>query len=176
MQAKAPGQPNADYWRARSALHLLEGNLRDAEGAWTIGNDLAGRLPVAGSYQLDRECYRRLRHAIDAATPPPVPQFENADVAAGVGYFSWRLAKVVGRSGKVYANEIQPGMIEKMKANMAQRRLENVEPVLGKPTTPCCRRESSILPSWWTFIMNSPSHKRCSTAFGSHSSPADASC
>jgi len=136
MQAKAPGQPNADYWRARSALHLLEGNLRDAEGAWTIGNDLAGRLPVAGSYQLDRDCYRRLRHAIDAATPPPVPQFENADVAAGVGYFSWRLAKVVGPAGKVYANEIQPGMIEKIKTNMAQRRLENVEPVLGKPDDP----------------------------------------
>src|SRR5581483_11752032 len=31
-----------------------------------------------------------------------------ADIGAGVGYMSWRLAERVGPSGKVYANDIQP--------------------------------------------------------------------
>ena len=59
-----------------------------------------------------------------------------ADIGAGVGYFSWRLAKAVGPTGKVYANEIQSGMIEKLKKNMAERSIANVEPVLGKLDDP----------------------------------------
>jgi precorrin-6B methylase 2 len=59
-----------------------------------------------------------------------------ADIGAGVGYFSWRLAKVVGPTGKVYANEIQSGMIDNLKKNMQERSIANVEPVLGKLDDP----------------------------------------
>jgi precorrin-6B methylase 2 len=59
-----------------------------------------------------------------------------ADIGAGVGYYSWRLAKIVGPSGKVYANEIQSEMIEKIRKNMAERSITNVEPVLGKVDDP----------------------------------------
>ena len=55
-----------------------------------------------------------------------------ADIGAGVGYFSWRLAKVVGPAGKVYANEVQQGMIDKLKKNIEKKSIANVEPVLGK--------------------------------------------
>ena len=55
-----------------------------------------------------------------------------ADIGAGVGYFTWRLADVVGKSGKVYANDIQPEMIQMLKRNIRDRGLKNVEPVLGK--------------------------------------------
>lgn len=54
-----------------------------------------------------------------------------ADIGAGVGYMSWRLAKRVGPTGKVYANDIQPQMLELLKKNMAERKIANVEPVLG---------------------------------------------
>jgi ubiquinone/menaquinone biosynthesis C-methylase UbiE len=54
-----------------------------------------------------------------------------ADVGAGAGYITWRLAARVGPAGKVYANDIQPEMIELLKKNMAERRIANVEPVLG---------------------------------------------
>ena len=54
-----------------------------------------------------------------------------ADVGAGAGYFTWRLAERVGPSGKVYANDIQPEMLDLLRANMRERRRTNVEPVLG---------------------------------------------
>ena len=54
-----------------------------------------------------------------------------ADVGAGAGYITWRMAQRVGPAGKVYANDIQPEMLELLKRNMRQRKLENVETVLG---------------------------------------------
>src|SRR3954469_22229705 len=35
-----------------------------------------------------------------------------ADVGAGSGYITWRLAERVGPTGKVYANDIQPEMLK----------------------------------------------------------------
>jgi len=59
-----------------------------------------------------------------------------ADIGAGVGYFTWRLADTVGPSGKVYANDIQPEMIQMLKRNIKDRNLTNVEPILGKYDDP----------------------------------------
>jgi SAM-dependent methyltransferase len=53
------------------------------------------------------------------------------DVGAGAGYLTWRLAALVGPAGKVYANDIQPEMLELLKSNMRQRKINNVEAVLG---------------------------------------------
>src|SRR5260370_19631414 len=46
-----------------------------------------------------------------------------ADIGAGVGYFTWRLADRVGPKGKVYANDIQPEMIRQLREHMAARKL-----------------------------------------------------
>ncbi|MBZ5623288.1 MAG: class I SAM-dependent methyltransferase [Acidobacteriia bacterium] len=54
-----------------------------------------------------------------------------ADVGAGAGYMTWRLAERVGPSGKVYANDIQQKMLDLLRRNMDQRKLANVETVLG---------------------------------------------
>jgi ubiquinone/menaquinone biosynthesis C-methylase UbiE len=54
-----------------------------------------------------------------------------ADVGAGAGYMTWRMAERVGPTGKVYANDIQPKMLELLGANMKDRGLTNVETVLG---------------------------------------------
>ncbi len=59
-----------------------------------------------------------------------------ADVGAGVGYFSWRLAERVGPEGRVYAVDIQPGMLRLLEQNMAQRKLNNVQGVLGAVDDP----------------------------------------
>ena len=55
-----------------------------------------------------------------------------ADIGAGNGYMTWRLAERVGPTGKVYANDIQPEMLAMLRENMLQRKLKNVETVLGK--------------------------------------------
>jgi ubiquinone/menaquinone biosynthesis C-methylase UbiE len=59
-----------------------------------------------------------------------------ADIGAGAGYFTWRLAERVGPEGTVYANDIQPGMLELLKKNIAERGLHNVKTVLGKTDDP----------------------------------------
>ena len=59
-----------------------------------------------------------------------------ADIGAGVGYFTWRMAERVGPTGKVYASDIQPGMLEQLKKNVAARGLTNVVPVLGTNADP----------------------------------------
>jgi len=54
-----------------------------------------------------------------------------ADVGAGVGYMTLRMAKRVGPSGKVYANDIQPEMLSELQSNAAKANLSNIKTVLG---------------------------------------------
>src|SRR5215471_16947511 len=53
-----------------------------------------------------------------------------ADIGAGVGYHVWRLAEIVGPTGKVIGEDIQEGKIRLLKKNVDDRKLRNVEPVL----------------------------------------------
>src|SRR5437899_9457540 len=59
-----------------------------------------------------------------------------ADIGAGAGYFTWRLAERVGPTGKVYANDIQPEMLELLRKNIDARHLTNVETVVGAEDDP----------------------------------------
>src|SRR2546430_10261782 len=44
-----------------------------------------------------------------------------ADIGAGTGYYSWRMAQRVGASGTVYAVDIQPEMIKLLERQMSRR-------------------------------------------------------
>jgi len=59
-----------------------------------------------------------------------------ADVGAGVGYHVWRLSTIVGPAGKVYAEDIQEEMLRMLKRNIDERKLRNVEIVLGTTSDP----------------------------------------
>src|SRR5215468_340430 len=59
-----------------------------------------------------------------------------ADVGAGVGYHVWRLSEIVGPTGKVIGEDIQEGMIQLLRKNIAERKLRNVEVILGIPADP----------------------------------------
>jgi ubiquinone/menaquinone biosynthesis C-methylase UbiE len=59
-----------------------------------------------------------------------------ADIGAGVGYFTWRMAERTGTGGRIYASDIQPRMLEELKKNIASRGLTNVTPVLGTEDDP----------------------------------------
>jgi SAM-dependent methyltransferase len=59
-----------------------------------------------------------------------------ADVGAGVGYFTVRLARRVGPSGKVYAVDVQPEMLSILKQRAAKADLHNIVPVLGSESDP----------------------------------------
>jgi ubiquinone/menaquinone biosynthesis C-methylase UbiE len=59
-----------------------------------------------------------------------------ADVGAGSGFYSFKLAPLVGEKGKVLANDIQPEMLEIIKRRAKELNVPNVEPVLGTITDP----------------------------------------
>jgi ubiquinone/menaquinone biosynthesis C-methylase UbiE len=59
-----------------------------------------------------------------------------ADIGAGSGYYSFRLAKQVGAKGKVLAVDIQQEMLDIIRKRMKKNRVENVEPVLGTESDP----------------------------------------
>jgi protein-L-isoaspartate O-methyltransferase len=59
-----------------------------------------------------------------------------ADVGAGSGYHTFRMAKEVGPEGKVYAVDIQKEMLDIIRQRMRARGVANVEPVLGKVADP----------------------------------------
>ena len=65
-----------------------------------------------------------------------------ADVGAGSGNITIRLAKQVGPMGKVYANDVQPGMLEILQKNVGKAKLTNVVPVLGAFDDPKLPAES----------------------------------
>src|SRR5437867_915038 len=54
-----------------------------------------------------------------------------ADIGAGSGYITVRLARRVGPEGKVYANDLQPQMLELLKRRLIHDRIANVIVVQG---------------------------------------------
>jgi ubiquinone/menaquinone biosynthesis C-methylase UbiE len=89
-------------------LGLLEGPDRDA---WQKPDEVMDALGIA-----------------DGATV--------ADLGAGGGWFTIRLARRVGPNGIVYAEDVQPEMIEAITRRVEREGLTNVKPVLGAPTNP----------------------------------------
>lgn len=59
-----------------------------------------------------------------------------ADVGAGGGWFTVRLAQRVGPNGLVYAQDIQPRMIESINRRVRRAGLTNVQSVIGTPSNP----------------------------------------
>jgi ubiquinone/menaquinone biosynthesis C-methylase UbiE len=59
-----------------------------------------------------------------------------ADIGAGTGYHTRRLAKAVGTNGIVYAVDIQQEMLDILTEKLAGEKTFNVKPVLGTLTDP----------------------------------------
>ena len=94
-------------------------------------------MGVAGAPWLDRaereqeEAPTRALQIIGVAEGSTV-----ADVGAGSGYFTERLARLVGPSGRVFATDIQPGMLDLTAKRLQRQGLQNVTLVLGEPANP----------------------------------------
>jgi len=116
-----------------SAALLLIGLFCHAEDIHPITHRRIAQVMGAGGadwlVRPEREAEEHPDEALDALKIPKGAAV--ADVGAGVGYFTWRLAERVGPSGVVYGEDIQPEMVDQLRKNMQDRHLENVRAVLG---------------------------------------------
>lgn len=101
------------------------------------GRKIAPVMGVAGADWLERserEHEEAPEHALDLMSLQP--GMVVADVGAGTGYFSIRMARRVGPTGRVYANDVQMEMLDKIRRRSAALHLDNVETVLGSESDP----------------------------------------
>jgi predicted methyltransferase len=80
----------------------------------------------------DREAAEQPEKVLDALKIAPGSTV--ADIGAGTGYFSVRLAKRVGPQGRVLATDIQPQMLALLDENRRAAGIGNIEPILCTPT------------------------------------------
>ena len=101
------------------------------------GRRFAQTMSVEGADWLDRS-ERDLEENPDRAID--VLKLEKgstvADVGAGSGYMTVKLAKKVGPQGKVYANDVQQGMLDLLSKRVTKSKLTNVSTVLGTQDDP----------------------------------------
>ena len=101
------------------------------------GRQIAGVMGVQGADWLnrpEREKEENPEGALDALALKP--GMVVADVGAGTGYMSLRMAKRVGPTGKVYSNDLQPEMLRRLRENAAKAGITNIETVQGEEADP----------------------------------------
>src|SRR5215831_16371428 len=106
-------------------------------GKFYMGREIAQVMGHAGADWLERrerekeEAPTKLHEILKLKAGDVV-----ADIGAGSGYHTFRLAEKVGAKGKVYAVDIQPEMLDIIKKRMKEKKLEHVVPVQGTESDP----------------------------------------
>lgn len=101
------------------------------------GRIYAQTMDVSGAAWLDRN-NREDEEAPEKALKiiGITPGSTVADVGAGSGYFTLKMASLVGPKGTVYATDIQPGMLNIIREKLNGTSIDNVTLVLGAPDDP----------------------------------------
>jgi ubiquinone/menaquinone biosynthesis C-methylase UbiE len=109
----------------------------DGIGKFYMGREIAQVMGHLGAPWLERAEREEEEHPQKLVQMMELrPTDVVADIGAGTGYFSFRLAAKVPE-GKVLAVDIQPEMLDLLKGAARERGVKNVEPVLGKIDDPC---------------------------------------
>ena len=120
-----------------TALYESRPGSFDGIGKWFLGREIAHFMSHQGAMWLERperEDEEQPTQLLDALKLKPGEVV--ADIGAGSGFLSWRMAQRVGPTGRVYANDIQPEMLAILRTNVAGHGVTNVVPVLGSVTDP----------------------------------------
>ena len=135
---RARGRASGAWWLAAALVGGLLPLVLQAQARHPVsGRVIAPVMGVGGADWLERperEAEEAPSRAIRALDIKPGQTI--ADIGAGSGYYTVRLARAVGPAGRVYATDIQPAMLDLLRANVARAGLDNVSAVLGLPDDP----------------------------------------
>lgn len=121
---------NNSYYREK-AIHNPDGI-----GKYYLNREIAkvmGHQAMMWLERPSREAEERPQQTV--AELELEPDDAVADLGAGTGYFSLRIARAVPQ-GKVYAVDIQPEMLDALNYLKSEKNIENVEAILGDVDDP----------------------------------------
>jgi ubiquinone/menaquinone biosynthesis C-methylase UbiE len=107
----------------------------DGIGKFYAGREIAQVMGHQAADWLERpERQEEERTDLLLESIPLHPAESAADIGAGTGYMSWRMAKKTGNAGRVYCVEIQQEMLDLLAKKMAEHHTTNFQSVLGTVT------------------------------------------
>jgi precorrin-6B methylase 2 len=118
----------------------------DGTGKFYMGREIAlvmGHLAAGWLERPEREREEAPTKLMEALKLKPGDVV--ADIGAGSGYFTFRIAEKVGPKGKVLAVDIQPEMLTLIRQKMKAAKVENIEPILGAEADPKLPENSTDL-------------------------------
>ena len=96
------------------------------------GREIAQTMHYLGAPWLIRKSREREERAEEMLKVLGIkPGQTVCDMGCGNGYHSLKMAKRVGKKGRVLGVDIQPQMLKLLRARAKQQGIENVEPILG---------------------------------------------
>jgi precorrin-6B methylase 2 len=109
----------------------------DGIGKFYLGREIARVMGPGGILwleRMERETEEKPQLLVDALEIKPGQTI--ADLGAGSGYYSFRIAPLVGSTGKVLAIDIEPAMLEVIAQRASRERIDNVAAVRAAARDP----------------------------------------
>lgn len=123
--------------------------LSTAEEPWSespteyMGREIAVTMHYTGAPWLVRESRQREEDCQQLLQALGIKPGEVVcDMGCGNGFYSLKLAELVGPEGEVIAVDIQSEMLAMLRAEMRTANVENIRPLLGAPVDPQLEAES----------------------------------
>lgn len=142
LPASAPAQVTAS---APAPPRYVTGAAQDPDGTgkFYMGREIARVMGHEAARWLDRPRREQQEQGAKMLAALRIrPGDVVADIGAGSGYYTIRLARLVGPSGRVIAVDIQQKMLDLIRKRENRRGLRNIDLVLGRPDDPNLAPES----------------------------------
>ena len=131
FQSVAVGQQTSPFYETR-AKHDPSGT-----GRFYMGREIAQVMGSGGISWLDRSQRDTEEHPDEVLAALQLHAGEVvADLGAGSGYFTFRMAPKVGETGKVFAVDVQDPMVQTLRQRATALKMTNVQVVKGTETDP----------------------------------------
>jgi ubiquinone/menaquinone biosynthesis C-methylase UbiE len=112
-----------------------------------MNNDRNRVCPVELADSLDSKIRRWLQNPQRILSPFVKEGMKVLDVGCGPGFFSVEMAKMVGTNGKVYATDLQEGMLQKLHDKIRGTSLEKIVQLIK------CEKDKIVIPEKVDFIL-----------------------
>jgi len=122
--------------QAEASVYTYQTASRGGTGKYYMGREIShvmGHQAASWLERPERESEENVSQAIKNMAIQPDERV--ADIGAGSGYYSFRMAQQVPE-GKVFAVDLQPEMLAIMRRKIEQQGIENVELIRGNETNP----------------------------------------